>query len=105
MEPNQNNPVSEVQGRRRATAAKVCGILSIVLCWTSFPGIVLGVIAMIVAKHVKEVGPADAERTAKTGFFTGFIGIIISAIFLVIYILLIVLIAEQLGVITYPIES
>ncbi|MCC8123720.1 MAG: hypothetical protein LIO58_09290 [Oscillospiraceae bacterium] len=98
MDLNQNTPAVD-RGRRRATAAKVCGILSIVLCWTSFPGIVLGTIAMIVAKHVKEVGPADAEHTAKIGYFTGFIGIILSVIFLLIYILLIVYMAEQLGLI------
>lgn len=71
------------------TAALVCGILAIVLCFIPIVGIVLGIVAIVLAgKYFKQGGTAGA---GKAGRICGIIGIVCSGIMIVINIITLVL--------------
>lgn len=60
------------------TGALVCGILAIVLCGIPIVGIILGIIAIVLAGKYFKAGGADGK--GKAGRICGIIGIVLSAI-------------------------
>lgn len=63
-------------GSGKATGALVCGILAIVLCAAPIVGIVLGIVAIVMAgSYLKGFGP---DGRAKAGRICGIIGIVLS---------------------------
>ena len=68
-------------GGGMATAALVLGILALILCWTVFGGIVLGIIAVvlgIIAARRASRGEAPGRGRAIAGIVTGAIGLVIA---------------------------
>lgn len=69
------------RGSGMATAAMVLGIIALVLCWTIFGGIILGLIAVIlgaIAYRRARRGEADGQGRALAGLITGGIGILLA---------------------------
>jgi M penetrans paralogue family 26 len=86
-QPNQ--PFQNQQPLPNATAVLVMGILSIVICGI---GVVLGIIALVLAKKDTELYNAGMEIYApssysnlKAGKICGVIGIILSSLFILVY--------------------
>ena len=68
-------------GAGMATAALVLGILSLILCWTVFGGIVLGILALvlgIIAARRAGRGEAPGRGRAIAGIVTGVLGLLLS---------------------------
>jgi hypothetical protein len=68
-------------GGGMATAALVLGILALILCWTVFGGIVLGIIAVvlgIIAARRASRGEAPGRGRAIAGIVTGALGLVIA---------------------------
>lgn len=70
------------------------GIISIATCWLwGVPGVICGIIALVLHKKDKEVYLSDPERydnsfkTSKAGFICGIIGLSISGLFLFLIII------------------
>lgn len=65
-------------GSGKATGALICGILAIVLCAAPIVGIVLGIVAIVMAGgYLKAFGP---DGKAKAGRICGIVGIILSVL-------------------------
>ncbi|MCI8468862.1 MAG: hypothetical protein HFJ75_05155 [Eggerthellaceae bacterium] len=63
-------------GSGKATGALVCGILAIVLCSAPLIGIILGIVAIVMAgSYIKAWGP---DGRAKAGRICGIVGIVLS---------------------------
>lgn len=80
-----------------ATATLVLGIISIATCWLyGVPGIVCGIIALVLHKKDKMVHASDPQRydnsfkTSKAGFVCGVIGLSLSALWL-LYVLVVLI--------------
>ena len=66
----------------KAIAALVCGILSIVFCAGTLFGLILGIVAIVLASsYVKQNGP---NTKAKIGKICGIIGSILSALMFIL---------------------
>lgn len=77
-------PVATGAGSGKAMGALICGILAILFSELVLPGLILGIIAVVLAsQYVKSFGK---EGKATGGKVTGFIGIAFSVIWLIIYI-------------------
>lgn len=72
----------------KATGALVCGILSILLSFSVFISIVLGIVAIVLASQVAK--QAIANGRAKAGKVCGIVGIVLSVLSVIIGILLVV---------------
>lgn len=71
------------------TGALVCGILSIVFCFIPIVGIVLGIVAIVLAgKYFKAGG---TQGTGKGGRICGIVGIVLSAIVMIANIIIVVM--------------
>ncbi|MCD7948637.1 MAG: hypothetical protein LUG13_10235 [Oscillospiraceae bacterium] len=85
MEENQHySSPDQVPGKGKSTASLVLGILSIVLCWTSWVGMILGILAIVFGVLAKRTLPADAAKLGRIGFILGIIGLILSVILLIV---------------------
>ena len=94
----QNNPVP--QNLPNANMIMVLGILSILLCWWHFvsvAGIILGIVAIMMAKKENATYSAEPERyttssfnNVKTGRICAIIGLTISIIVFVFVTLMII---------------
>lgn len=83
-----NTPVASASGSGsgKAMGALICGILAIFFSWLVLPGIILGIVAIVLAsQYVKSFGKEGKATGAKV---TGALGIIFSVISLVIYLIL-----------------
>ena len=77
-------PVGATAGQPSPTAALVCGILAIVFSWMPLIGIVLGIIAIVLAaKYFKAGGTAGS---GKAGRICGIVGIVFSILCFILYI-------------------
>lgn len=75
-------PVPPAGPAPSATPALICGILAIVFCWIPIVGIVLGIVAIVLAgKYFKAGGK---EGSGKAGRICGIIGLVLSAIMIVV---------------------
>ena len=77
------------QGAGMAITAMVLGIAALVLCWTAFGGLVLGLLAVvfgIVALRRARRGEAGGQGRAIAGLITGAIGLVLGAVFLFVWI-------------------
>ena len=84
QQPNYAQPVSN-EGRRAATTALICGIISI----NAFiAGIVLGIIAIAQANKAERLGYTGKQ--ARIGRILGIVGIVLWAVVLVVYVIAIV---------------
>lgn len=86
-----------------ATASLVLGIISIATCWLyGIPGVICGIIALVLHKKDKMVYLSDPARyetsfkTSKAGFICGIIGLSLSALFL-IYIIVVLAVIGSAG--------
>ena len=77
-------------GNGAATAALVCGLLSLVLgviggwfLWPGIVGLVLGIVAIVMASMAKKQGYSGSLGTA--GFVTGILGVVFCGIFIACY--------------------
>jgi hypothetical protein len=73
------------------TAALVCGIVGVVLCFTVVLGIVLGVLALVfglIGRGRAKRGEATNRGHATAGVVLGIIGVVLSIVFIVIYVLI-----------------
>lgn len=77
-----------------ATASLVLGIISIVTCWLyGIPGIICGIIAIILHKKDKQIYQEDpvsyqqSFKNSKAGFVCGIIGLILSGLYILLLIL------------------
>jgi M penetrans paralogue family 26 len=85
-----------------ATATLVLGIISIATCWLyAVPGVVCGIIALVLHKKDKMVHASDPQRydnsfkTSKAGFVCGVIGLSLSALFLLYIIVMLVFVGTM----------
>jgi Domain of unknown function (DUF4190) len=72
-----------------AITALVLGIAALVLCWTAFGGIVLGLLAVvfgIVALRRARRGQAGGQGRAVAGLVTGALGLVLGVVFLFVWI-------------------
>jgi hypothetical protein len=75
-----------VTGQRRdgmGIAALVLGILTIVLCWTSFIGIILGVVGLVlglVAHNRAKRGEPTSNKMAMSGAITSGVGLALTVL-------------------------
>lgn len=91
--PQQNAPTGPGSGK--ALGALICGICAIVFSAIPFVGIILGIIAIVLAsQYVKAFGK---EGKATGGKVTGVIGIVFSIIALIIYIASFALVAAAIN--------
>ena len=77
------------QGAGMAITAMVLGIAALVLCWSAFGGLVLGLLAVvfgIVALRRARRGEAGGQGRAIAGLITGAIGLVLGAVFLFVWI-------------------
>jgi hypothetical protein len=90
--PPPNLPTSgqPMRGAPGATASMVLGILSLCLGWIPFAGLVLGIIALVLAGKAKKIAdanpgvyPPGGGGTRTAGFVCGLIGLIFGALFVV----------------------
>lgn len=72
---------SAPQGKGKATGALVCGILAILFSWMPIVGIVLGIVAIVLATSFIRQG--GVIGTAKAGRVLGIIGIVLSVVLFV----------------------
>lgn len=75
-------PPPAPQSNGKATAALVCGILAIVFCWAPLFGIILGVVALVMASKAIKLSGKSGKVTA--GRICGLAGIILSVIMFVL---------------------
>ena len=81
QEPNQDNRLKQVKEHGRqgfVSAALVCGILSLVLCFTIIVPIICGSLAIVFAFLSRGDRPMP-ERRARIGWITGATALIITA--------------------------
>lgn len=84
--PPYGQPAGVPVSNGKATGALICGILAILLAWTILPGIILGVVAIVLAgSYIKQGGLAG---TAKGGRVCGIVGIVLSVLSLVLSVVL-----------------
>lgn len=77
-QPGQPYMPQQPRSEGKAIAALVCGILSIVFCAGTLIGLILGIVAIVLASsYVKQSGP---NTKAKIGKICGIIGSILSAL-------------------------
>lgn len=88
QQPGQPYPPQQPQGGSGlAITALVFGILALLLCWTVFGGIILGLIALVVgliAASKAKKGTAKGRGMAITGIVLGVLGLLISIGFIVV---------------------
>ncbi|GAB3991904.1 DUF4190 domain-containing protein [Nocardioides marmoraquaticus] len=74
-------------GKGLAIGALVTGVLALLLCWTVFGGILLGIVALVLgiigASRAKK-GRASGRGLAITGAVIGLVGLLISVAFIAI---------------------
>lgn len=71
-----------------ATPALICGILAILFCGIPIVGIILGIVAIVLAgKHIKAGG---TDGSGKAGKICGIVGIVLSAIMIVVSTIMII---------------
>lgn len=80
------------------------GIISIATCWLyGIPGVICGIIALVLHKKDKAVYLSDPARyeasfkTSKAGFICGVIGLSLSALWLLYIIIVLVFIGSTVG--------
>lgn len=81
-QPGQPYMPQQPRSEGKAIAALVCGILSIVFCAGTLFGLILGIVAIVLASsYVKQNGP---NTKAKIGKICGIIGSILSALMFIL---------------------
>ncbi|MDO8555640.1 MAG: hypothetical protein Q7R96_00515 [Nanoarchaeota archaeon] len=65
------------------TASLVLGIVSIILCWVPFLGVITGIIGIILAGKQKKIFPTGI---ATAGFITSIVGLVFSGFYLIFWI-------------------
>lgn len=111
--PPSNNPGGYQQGGYtpggyqeavpNSTAALVLGIISIATCWLyGVPGIICGIIALILANNGSKAYNANPEKytassmnNLKAGRICGIIGLILSGLFIIYLVVVFVFIASS----------
>jgi len=96
---NVNQPGAALPALPNAVLVLIFGICSIAFCWTAgVVGLVLGIIALILAGKAKKVWDANpgmysqgSFNSLKAGRICSIIGVILSALYLV-YVIIVVLI-------------
>lgn len=73
-----------------AIASMILGIASIVLCCSSFLGLIAGIIAIVLAQKERNSGRAE-NGYVKAGLICGIIGAILSALVLIYYIVVLII--------------
>lgn len=83
MDYKYNNGLpSNPPGYGHAIGSMVCGICALVSCWCyGFPGIVLGIIALVLYYNSKKRDGGVASAMAKAGMVCGLISIILGVIY------------------------
>ena len=74
------------------TAGMVLGILALVLCWTTWPGVILGILAIVfsaLGRGRAKSGEASNRGQATAGLVCGIIGTVLSIV-VIIFVLAIV---------------
>lgn len=77
-------PVQQRNGL--GTAGMVLGILALVLCWTTWPGIILGILAIIfsaLGRGRAKRGEASNRGQATAGLVCGIIGTVLSIVVII----------------------
>ena len=89
------------QGNGMATASLVLGIVSIVLCWIWFIGIIAGILAIVLAvvskKKIKANPNMGGSGAATGGLVTGIIGTLIALVFIIIAVMFVSAVAGAAG--------
>ena len=103
--PNNGQPISGQQPLPNATGVLVMGIISIAVCWCSgIPGIVLGIISLVLggkAKKMYNANPSqytlNSYKNMKAGYTCAIIGLSLSAVYLVFIIVYLLIIGVALS--------
>jgi len=82
-----------------AVASLVCGILAIVLCWFPLAGLVLGIVAIVMANKAKAAAASNPERfhpggVRVGGFVCGIIGTILAGIYTIYWIVVVLFVSS-----------
>jgi hypothetical protein len=104
QEVTNSNPVNQ-QALPNATGVLVLGILSIVFCWCyGIPGLVLGIIALIMSKKATALYLSSPEsytessfKNMKAGRICAIIGLSLSSVYAIVAIIYIAIIGAALG--------
>jgi len=84
---NRNDMEKKAEGSSGSdVAALVCGILGLVFCWTVIPGIVLGIIALILGMGILKKNPGPDNGKAIAGIVLGLTGLVLSVLIVVLII-------------------
>ncbi|MDG1333528.1 MAG: DUF4190 domain-containing protein [Crocinitomicaceae bacterium] len=83
-----------------ATAAMVLGIISLALFWTGWIGLLVGIVAIILAVVAKNQIKADpsmagSEGQAKGGLIMGIIGVVLALVMIIIAVLFVNAVANE----------
>ena len=83
-----------------AVGSLVCGILSIVLCWVPIAGLVLGIIAIVLASKGKKAvlaspGTYNEGGMRIAGFVCGIIGTVFSGLYTIYWVAFVAFVAEH----------
>lgn len=97
--PTYDSYQQPAPGSGKAVGALVCGILAILVSWLPLVGIILGIVAIVLASQYVKAYGKDGRATG--GKVTGIIGIVFSICMIVFYILF----AAFLGIVSDHIEE
>jgi hypothetical protein len=81
-------PYQQPLGAGMATTGMVLGIVGIVLCWTAFGGMLLGLLALvfgIIGLQRVRRGEGSGRGRAITGIVTGALGLVLGVVFLFVW--------------------
>ena len=83
-----------------AVAALVCGILSIVVCWIPLVGLILGIVALVMASKAKAAAVREPDRFVPGGvrvggFVCGIIGTVFSGFYLIWWIFIVLFVVSN----------
>lgn len=79
----------------KATAALVCGILSILFAWTVVPSLILGIVAIVLGAGALRQSPSRQNSKARAGKICGIVGTALSVAIIVFTIFITVVIAKD----------
>ena len=88
--------MSQQESAPGAVGSMVCGIISIVVCWLPFVGLILGIIALVLSGKARRAAADEPGRyatgMATAGLVCGIIGTVLGGLYLIYWVVAVVFI-------------